>query len=363
AVSGGESGPSTLWIDDLAFEPRKPVTADGIVPHVEASSFQPEFEPEGAADGSPATRWKSEPVPDPQWLALDFGSNREYGGLIVDWDPEDFAVAYGVDVSADGVAWKRAFDTETGKDGRAYVYMPDAESRFVRLVLERSSRGRGFGIADVDVKPVRFSESPNAFFSWIAADAPPGFYPKYLLGKQTYWTVAGVDGGGHAALVNEEGMVEIDRAFSIEPFLYTRGKLVTWNDSAVSQELEDGAVPIPTVVWRHEGLRLRVTAFAARIPGAGMLYLRYRVANQGGAPEQVRLFLAIRPFQVLPPWQALNVQGGVAQIGELRFDGRAVWVDRVRAVVPMTPSADFGAATFEDGAITEFLASGVPPEA
>jgi F5/8 type C domain/Bacterial alpha-L-rhamnosidase 6 hairpin glycosidase domain len=363
AVSGGESGPATLWLDDLALEPREPVSPDGLVPLVEASSFRQGFEPVRAVDASPTTQWKSEAVPDPQWLVLDFGRNREYGGLIVDWDPEDFALAYEVEVSSDGTAWTRAFHTETGKGGRAYVYMPDAESRFVRLALERSSRGRGFGIADVVVQPVRFSESPNAFFSWIAAGAPPGFYPKYLLGKQTYWTVVGVDGGEQEALVNEEGMVEIDRAFSIEPFLYTRGKLVTWHDSEVSQELEDGGLPIPTVVWRREGLRLRVTAFAAGAPGAGTLFLRYRLDSQSNGREQVRLFLAVRPFQVLPPWQALNVQGGVAQIRELRFDGRAVWVDRARAIVPVTPPTDFGAATFEDGAITEFIAPGVLPDA
>ncbi len=363
AVSGGDSAPGTLWIDDLVLEPREPANADGIVPLVQASSFRPGFEPERATDGSLATRWKSAPVPDPQWLLLDFGRNREYGGLIVEWDPEDFAVAYGVEVSSDGTAWQRVFQTETGKGGRAYVYTPDAESRFVRFALERSSRGRGFGIADVAVKPVPFSESPNAFFTWIAYDARPGLFPKYLLGTQTYWTVVGVDGGAEEALVNEEGMVDIGAAFSIEPFLYRRGKLLTWRDAEVSQELEDGALPIPSVVWRRDGLRLRVTAFAAGPPGSGTLFLRYRLDHErGGHPERVRLFLAIRPFQVLPPWQALNVQGGVAEIRELRLDGQAVWVDRTRAVVPLTPPAAFGAATFEDGAITEFLEHGVLPE-
>jgi F5/8 type C domain/Bacterial alpha-L-rhamnosidase 6 hairpin glycosidase domain len=362
AVKGGESAPGTLWIDDLALEPREPAGPDGVLPEVSASSFRAGFEPGRAVDASPTTQWKSEDGPDPQWLVLDFGRNREFGGLVVNWDPEDFAVTYGVEVSSDGIAWTRAFHTETGRGGRAYVYMPDAESRLVRLALERSSRGRGFGIADITVQPVRFSESPNAFFSAIAADAPPGFYPKYLLGKQTYWTAAGVDGGEHEALVNEEGMVEIDRAFSIEPFLYARGKLVTWADADPRQELDSGALPMPTVVWQRDGLRLRVTAFGAGPPGAGTLFLRYRVENQGRSPEQVRLFLAVRPFQVLPPWQALNVQGGVAQIRELRFDGRAVWVDRVRAVVPMTAPTDFGAATFEDGAITEFLSLGIPPD-
>lgn len=359
AMSGGEPGPGTLWLDDLALEPREPIVADGAAPVVTASSTRPGSDPARAVDGAPATSWKSAPEDATAWLMLDFGRNRELGGLVLDWDPTDHAVAYAVETSLDGTTWTPAFRTETGKGNRAWIYMPDTEARFVRLDLQRSSRGRGFGVANVAVKPVQFSDSPNAFFSAIAYDSPPGLYPKYLLGKQTYWTVVGVDGGVQEALVNEEGMVEIDRAFSIEPFLHARGRLVTWHDAEIWQEQESGALPV--VVWRHEGLRLRLGAFASGPPEAPTLYLRYRVDSQGGSREQVKLFLAIRPFQVLPPWQALNMQGGVAQIHELGFDGQAVWVDRTRPVVPVTRPSGFGAATFEDGAIPEYLVVGVPP--
>ena len=36
-----------------------------------------------------------------QWLQLDFQKRREYGGLIVDWDPEHYATSYRVQVSGE----------------------------------------------------------------------------------------------------------------------------------------------------------------------------------------------------------------------------------------------------------------------
>ena len=48
------------------------------------------------------------------------------------------------------------------------------------------------------------------------------------------------------ALMNEEGMVEVDKgSFSIEPFLYADGRLVTWADVDLSQELTKGYLPLP----------------------------------------------------------------------------------------------------------------------
>jgi len=44
--------------------------------------------------------------------------------------------------------------------------------------------------------------------------------------------------GTTEALINEEGMIEVGRGqFSIEPFLYTDGKLVTWSDATTTLDL------------------------------------------------------------------------------------------------------------------------------
>src|SRR5207249_4369737 len=152
-------------------------------------------------------------------------------------------------------------------------------------------------------------------------------------------------------------------AFSIEPFLYTDSGLVTWSAARTEQSLEDGYLPIPSVTWRHNRLGLRVTAFATGEAGRSTLFARYRVENHGDDGEPVQLFLAIRPFQVNPPWQSLNMSGGVTHIQEMRFDGRTVWVNRDKAVVSITSPDHFGAGTFEEGSVTQFLVRGkVPPQ-
>jgi len=364
AISAGEGGSGSMWIDDLAFEPREPAGHDGVVPAVSASTSLPGSDPASMLDQDPGTRWKSEPVPPSQWVIVDLAKNREYGGVVIDWDADDYATAFDVQVSNDGTQWTTVYRTATGHGRRDYIYMPDAESRYVRLELLRSSRGRGYGIATLSVQPFEFSASPNDFFEAIARDGPVGNYPKYFYGRQTYWTVIGADGDDKEALLNEEGMLEVDKgAFSIEPFLHTDAGLVTWNDAAPTQQLEDGYLPIPSVTWQHEHLALRTTAFATGEPGKSTLWARYRIENRGDRGEPVQLFLAIRPFQVNPPWQTLNASGGVTHIQELRFDGRTAWVNRDRPVVSLTTPDRFGAAVFEEGPITDFLAAGrVPPQ-
>src|SRR5205807_952280 len=131
------------------------------------------------------------------------------------------------------------------------------------LRLHEGVDGQGIGIAEIDVRPYEFSRTLDAFFQSIAANEPRGLFPRYLCGEQTYWTSVGsARGGVTQALLNEEGMLEVDRgAFSIEPFLYVDDKLVTWADGSPTQDLEQGFLPIPSSVWRKDGIVLGTTAF------------------------------------------------------------------------------------------------------
>lgn len=364
AVSAGMGGKGSIWIDDLTFEEREPSSHDGIVPTITTSSTAAGHAPPFMLDADPATKWQSEPAPAAQWVLIDLLRNVEYGGLVIDWDPDDYATAYQVWTSNDGTHWSRVYTATAATGGRDYVYLPDGESRYIRLDLQRSSRGQGYGITAIAVKPTAFSASLNQFFSAIAKDGPLGIYPKYFYGKQSYWTVVGVSGDGKEALLNEEGMLEVDKgAFSIEPFVSVDGRLLTWNTVRLSQELADGSLPIPSVIWDTDTIRLRVTAFASGKPGTSSLYAVYHVENHSGAAHRVRLYLAIRPFQVNPPWQSLNMTGGVAYVGEIRYDGRTLWVGRNKAIISLPAPDRFGAARFEHGTITEFLSHDkVPPQ-
>jgi len=362
AITAGQGGKGSVWIDDLQLQEREPPVRADVKPKVTASSSVPGHEPERALERDRNTTWRSGELAASQWMLLDFGKPREYGGLVIDWDADDYAIAYDVEVSDDGERWTAVFSTTNGNGGRDYVYIPDGESRYIRLALKQTSRGQGYAIRTVTVEPFEFSASPNQFFATVAADAPPGTYPKYFSEKQTYWTVIGVSGDDKKALLNEEGMLEVDKgAFSIEPFLFADGKLITWKAVLTSQALADGYLPIPSVTWHADQLRLTITAFAAGKPGASSVYAQYRVENLSDQYRSVDLFLAIRPFQVLPPWQSLNMVGGATPIRDLVFASRTVWVNRKKAVISLTPPDRFGAATFEDGSATDFLLHDATP--
>jgi hypothetical protein len=292
----------------------------------------------------------------PGGITLDFLENREYGGLAVDWGSGPHASRYEVQISEDGSTWTTVHAVEGGNGGRDYVFLPETESRHLRLrFLE------GSGVPEIDVKPLAFSASPNAFFTEIARDAPRGQYPRGFA-EQVYWTIVGVNGDREEGLFDEDGRLEAGKGgFSVEPFLWMGGRLVTWRNVKSTPSLRDGYLPILSVTWESDDLSLEITTFAAGTPGASTLQARYRLRNRGSAEARPRLYLAMRPFQVNPPSQFLNTPGGVAPIREIAWDGNAVTVD-AKKVVPLTAPTGFGAATFDQGEISEHLVRGRLPE-
>src|SRR6266516_2765558 len=225
----------------------------------------------------------------------------------------------------DGTAWRTLYSARR-PGARTYVYLPHGTARRLRLRLHQGVDGKGIGIAEIDVRPYEFSRSLDAFFQNIAANEPRGLFPRYLSGEQTYWTPVGSAlGGDTQGLLNEDGMLEVDRGtFSIEPFLYVGERLLTWADGSPTQELEQGFLPIPSSVWRTDGIVLRATAFATGEAGKAVLYVRYRLENLEAEPRHVRFFAALRPFQVTPPWQAFHDLGGVSALTTLEHATGAV---------------------------------------
>jgi len=93
------------------------------------------------------------------------------------------------------------------------------------------------------------------------------------------------------------------------------------------------------------------------------LHAIYRVENARAQARHVTLFLAIRPFQVDPPWQSLNMVGGVSPIHTIRFDAGAVWLNRDKPVIFPDPPQSVGATSVEQGSLIDHLRAGkVPPE-
>ncbi|MET0398692.1 MAG: discoidin domain-containing protein [Longimicrobiaceae bacterium] len=361
-VAAGTGGKGTVWIDDLVLRPRGEPLPYVAAPEASASSSVGGAVAARAQDHDTLTAWRSAADGEQRW-ELDFRRGAEVGGATLHWDPLDYATAYTVETSEDGARWETAWRVEGGDGGRDPLYLPETEARRVRLRLLRSSRGRGYALREVALKPPAWSATPNAFWASLAAEAPRGAYPRYLTGEQSYWTILGVSGALREALINTDGAVETGLGGpSLEPFLYADGRLVTWGDARATQSLARGYLPVPSVEWEAGSLRLRVTAFAVGAPDASVVYARYRVENRGPEPRSVRLFLALRPFQVNPPWQFLNVPGGAARVREIAWDGEAVAVNGARTVVAVTPPGGFGATPFERGEVVEHLRVGrLPP--
>ena len=363
AVTAGSGGRGSVWIDDLRLTPRPPSGEYTGTPAFTASSESSESPAAGAMDGDARTAWHSA-ADGGQSLAIDFRAERELGGFTVDWDSLDFATDYTVSISSGDGGWDSVYTVRGGDGGRDYLYLPETDARAVRLEMRRSSRGRGYGIREVIARPLAWSASRNDFFAAVARDAPRGSYPRYLLGEQSYWTITGVDGDSTEALVSEEGIVEVGKArFSLEPFLYANGRLVTWADGRATQSLEDGYLPIPSVRREAGDFALTVTAYADGSPGASALWVRYLVERRGTAPASPTLFIALRPFQVNPSAQFLNGAGGAAIVRDLAWTGLGVTVNDSVTVIPSIRPMGFGAASFDNGNVVDLLRRGRLPSA
>lgn len=356
-----EGGSGTIWLEGLAIAEDAVVRPAAGPPIAIVSSSASGAGPERLW-AQPPSAWHSDPsARGPVMLTLDLRERREWGGLVLDWTA-DFARRFAVEVSDDGARWTSVRTVVEGDGGSSWLQIPDSESRFVRLVLFESGTGRGFGLSRVSVEPVSFGASLNGLFTRIAAASPRGHWPRYLLQEQAPWTLIGTDGGAEKGLLSADGALEPAAAsFSVEPFVFADGALVTWADVASEASLEEGSLPLPSVTWRKGGLSMKVTALAEGVHGDERVWARWRVTNGSSWPMKVRLYLAVRPLQVSPPWQLLGVDGGVTPIRSLEWNGSAVVVDGDRSLLPLTAPDGFGAISFDQGSLAQRLERGELP--
>jgi hypothetical protein len=352
-----------VWFDDLVLTPLPNLGPYAGKPVASADAALTGHAAAALVDGDSTTAWRAAVSPKPIAVTLDFSRPREFGGLSLAWEPGREARDYDVSVSDDGRTWHVVRRVQTQMGGTHHLYLPDSESRYVRLVL-RSGGARGLGLREVTVQPLEFGASRNTFFASVARTAPPGTYPRAFLGQRAYWTIIGSDGSRAKGLLNEDGAVDVGAgAFSLEPFLEDSG-LVTWHDVTRTARLEDGFLPIPSVEWTtSRALRLAITGWIVGSPEHPSLVVRYRVTNRGSATRRPTLYIAIRPFQVNPPWQVLGTPGGVARVDSIRWTGSALVVNGDRRVIPLRAPARVGTTTFDEGEIGERLRQGALPTA
>ncbi len=346
-VYAHEGGRGEICFDELRWRPLPPLPAQPPAPKLSASSTRTGYGPEDLLADAPQRSWCSAAdASGRQWLQIDLGMAREIGGLMLHWLPGQHPAHYTVSVSDDGRQWREIRRVEDGDGGHDALHLPETETPHLRLGLPPVA-GDGYGLARIELLPPM---PANAFFERLAAMAPRGHFPRGFSGEQSYWTVVGLDGGLETALLSEDGALEVARGgFSVEPFLLVDGALVSWADVSIEHELADGYLPMPRVRWRRDDLRLTVSAFAEGEPHSSRLLARYRIDNAGTAAREVTLALALRPFQVNPPSQFLNIEGGVSPIRRLSWADGALRVDgQPRLRSPVAPDA-FVARRYDQG--------------
>jgi F5/8 type C domain len=344
-ISAGQGGgKGWIEVDELAIRRLDTYSTPPPAPRAGASSSAAGASSAYAVDGKLDTAWRSAPRAGASELVIDLGRERDLGGLIAHW-ATPWAVRYDVEVSLDGKRWTGVGAIDAGDGEIDPLLFLDTPARWLRLQLLQSS-GTGYAVAELELIDASAAPNRNAFISELARRTPRGSFPRGFSGEQAYWTLVGVDAGRDSGLLGEDGTLELRAGgASIEPFIVVDGKVTSWANAAASQTLEDRYLPIPSVTWHPGGTpapswELTITAAGLGDVATAQLAARYVVSNHAEVPLRAQLVLAVRPFQVNPATQFLNIAGGISPIRELswaaadrelRIDsGRAAASSRVR---------------------------------
>jgi hypothetical protein len=129
-----------------AAGPRNLATAAAV----EASSVEaPHLVPANAIDGNSETRWGSG-FADPQWIKLDLGNQYPLGRVSIAWE-RAYATRFQVEISSDGNAWRKVYETANGNGGTTLFYATGNTARYVKVTgLARVSE-YGYSIVEIAV--------------------------------------------------------------------------------------------------------------------------------------------------------------------------------------------------------------------
>lgn len=350
---GTGGGRGAIAIDRLELRELPEPPATPPAPVAEASASEPGAGAALAVDGRRDTAWRAPAGAGPQELRLDLGYQREFGGLTLVWQPGAHASDYDVALSRDQKQWTTLRRVRGGNGGLDALRLPEAEARYLRLSAKRGPAPH-FALAEAQIEALAFGETLNGFVTALAGRSPRGRFPRAFSGEQSYWTLVAVDGALDNGLFSEDGALEIGRGgASIEPFVVAGERVFSWADVSIEHALVDGYLPLPRATWRTSEWRLEVTAWAAGSPDAPRLRARYTLENLSDRRLDLKLVLAVRPFQVNPPTQSLNLAGGVSPIHELGWSGSELSLGGAARIRPAEPPDQVGLSSFDAGGFPE----------
>ncbi|MDX2197709.1 MAG: hypothetical protein SF069_01915 [Phycisphaerae bacterium] len=358
AIASSEGGKGWVEIGGVDFAPLPPIEANPKpAKATDSKNATPRDLPaDGRVDWTPTADDKD------AFLDLTYDAPLEIAAIIVERDlaagPLSIVISGEIDHGQGNfpVASVREMTAR-----RAILDGAPIATRKLRITRPSSTGGltRVLVLRSDDIR------SRNALMQRVAKLAQPGEYPRYYRDEQQFWTVVGLPADSREALIDEGGAIESQRKGPrIEPFLWLadESKLLTWADVTCESSLAEGHLPLPSVHWRHAKVGLQIETLAAGEIGDSVIAARYRVTNPTSSELNGALALAIRPFQVQPPAQFLNLPGGVCKVESLACSGGELNInDRLWLRTKNTP-AHTGVSTLAQGEIIEHLALGKIPE-
>lgn len=295
-------------------------------------------------------------------ITIDLGGRREFSALKIIWGKDEIAQSFDIYGAAHQEEWGLIKRVTDNKRHTSYVFLPDAEARYLKIIINDSAANREIAIGEIEIKSPEYAASSNDFFINVCKDFPRGYYPRYFNEEASYWNIIGVSGDEKEALINEDGMIEVDKnKFSLEPFIYLNNKFITWHDAEKIQSLLNDYLPIPAVTWKTNKLELTVTAFASgETNKSSYLNVIYTLKNLSDESLDGNFYLAIRPFQVNPYYQFLNNPGGTSRINSIKEGNELISIDD-KVIIPLFTDYKFGAASFNEGDIIEYISKNILP--
>ncbi len=354
-IASFSGGKGSVYIDELRFEQIPPEGLPPKAPILFSSNNSDQFL-HNLIDGDIKTAWQSSKN-DSDFILIDFQQAREFGGFIIDWNERSFPESFDISFSDDGKSWLKILSLNNISGQRSYVRLKEAETRFAKIVLHNSNNQKGFEIYELKILDPGYSSDLNRFLINIAKDFPRGYFPRYFYEEASYWNVIGVNGDVREALINEDGMIEVDKArFSIEPMLYINHVPITWNDVEKENSLEENYLPIPIVNWEKDDLTLEIKSFAeGEANKSSVLYSIYKIKNNGSKQAEGKILLLIKPFQVNPYYQWLNLTGGVSAVSKIKIKNNFLFVDDNKVIYSPVKFDSAFVFRFADGNILKLL--------
>ena len=209
------------------------------------------------------------------------------------------------------------------------------------------------------------NESPIARYRLAADKSRPGLCPNPLNKRHANWSAIGQPGARAESLLDEYGTLQpFAGSCSLMPYVFAGGKLLSASDAnLVTQSLDSGYLPLPSVMWDLTGLEFTVEALSCGSVQDAITYVRYALSNNTAVAQTGRMFLAIRPAQVTP-LQA----GELSDIASLEFVPGGEWpaavkVNGAEQFLSLMPPDGFGTCAFDQGDVMRYLAQGELPPA